>query len=132
MDNTKQSDRQQREVPPEFVILRTVWRRYRTSWRTFHYVLGVATTTATILIASRPTSLEGYPIIYEVLSIFSVFGIATISFLLPSRHAKVYSDAWRILNNACLRYTYDPEADIEILFEAVAKGEELVRTSDPA
>jgi len=55
-----------------------------------------------------------------------------MTFLMPSRRAKAYVNAWRILNDACNRYKMDENYQISELLNAVKKGEEIIAPSDPS
>lgn len=122
---------QRRDLPEEFDKKRKQLAKYRAGWRVCHYTLGISATIASIVAGSIGIYLPRYPIIVAGLSSFSAISIALVSFLLPSRKAKAYSEAWRILNNACNEYVFKPEIKIDTLIEAEAKAEELVRLSDP-
>lgn len=121
-----------RTLPSEIEQLLSAWDRYFHNWWVVHYVLGIAGSAFAITVASQPKFLLGVPYLIEGFAWISAICIALITFLMPSRRAKAYVNAWRILNDACNRYKMDESYTIKELLDAVKEGEKLIGSSDPS
>jgi hypothetical protein len=120
-----------RSLPSEIQQLLSAWDRFFHAWWLFHYTLGIAGTIASITVASNPKILQGCPHVIDSLAWMSAICIALITFLMPSRRAKAYVAAWRLLNDACNRYKLDPTYPVQELLNAATKGEEIISSADP-
>lgn len=121
-----------RILPDEIEQLLLAWDKYFHTWWVVHYVLGIAGTICAITVASQPKFLSAIPYLIDGFAWISAICIALITFLMPSRRAKAYVSAWRILNDACNRYKMDETYSTQELLNAVKKGEDIIASSDPS
>lgn len=121
-----------RSIPTKIQRVLDLWERYFHTWWCIHYVLGIGGTIASITVASNPKFIVGVPSLLELLAWISAICIALITFLLPSRRAKAYVEAWRLLHDAVTRYEEDESYELQELLNAARKGEELIGQSDPS
>jgi len=121
-----------RALPTEIEQLLVAWDRYFHNWWAVHYILGIAGTVCAITVASRPKFLLAVPYLIEGFAWISAICIVLVIFLMPSRRAKSYVNAWRILNDACNRYKMDERYTIEKLLDAVKECEKIIGASDPS
>lgn len=119
-----------RDIPEEIKALVDAWHKYFHRWRFAHYVLGILGTVSSITVASNPKILASVPYSLDTLAWLSAVCIALITFLIPSKKAKSYVSAWRILYDAVGRYKHDPQVPTATLFDAVASGEKLIDGAD--
>ncbi len=119
-------------LPNEIEQLLLAWDKYFHTWWVVHYTLGITGTISAISVASQPKFLLGVPYLLDGFAWISAVCIALMTFLMPSRRAKAYVNAWRILNDACNRYKLDEDYPISELLNAVKKGEEIIAPSDPS
>jgi hypothetical protein len=121
-----------RTLPLEIEQLLSAWGKYFHSWWTVHYIFGIVGSVCAITVASQPKFLLGLPYLIEGFAWISAICIALITFLMPSRRARAYVNAWRILNDACNRYKMDEKYTIKELLDAVKEGEKIISTADPS
>ncbi len=121
-----------RTLPTEIEQLLLAWDKYFHTWWAVHYGLGITGSVCAITVASQPKFLLALPHLGEGFAWISAICIALITFLMPSRRAKAYVNAWRILNDACNRYKLDEKYTIEELLNGVKDGEGIIGTSDPS
>ena len=121
-----------RPLPEEIEQLLTAWYKYFHKWWAVHYFLGIIGTICAITVASQPKFLLDIPYLLDALAWISAICMALITFLMPSRRAKAYVAAWRLLNDACNRFKLDQQFPIQELLDAVKKGEEIIGRSDPS
>ena len=119
-------------LPNEIEQLLLAWDKYFHTWWAVHYTLGITGTISAISVASQPKFLLGIPYLFDGFAWISAVCIALMTFLMPSRRAKAYVNAWRILNDACNRYKMDGNYQISELLNAVKKGEEIIAPSHPS
>ncbi len=124
--------RERRNAPVELVKLRDAWFRYMTSWRIFHYSLGIGGTICATAVAAQPLLLREVPYLLDSLAWISAASIGIITASRPHTRANAYAASWRILNNACNRYTLDPDYPVQSILDAQEKGEQIIQSSDPA
>jgi hypothetical protein len=121
-----------RDVPEEIDIHRRLWVRFNHRWKALHYTLGVVATCFAITVAAQPGFLKAIPHLLEAIAWASAVCVALITFLMPSRRARSYVGAARILTDACNRYRLDPNFRMKQLLDAVKEGEDLIsRGEDP-
>lgn len=119
-----------RDIPEEIKTLLDAWHKYFHRWRLAHYLLGILGTVSSITVASNPKILASIPFAIDTLAWLSAVCIALITFLIPSKKAKSYVSAWRILYDAVGRYKHDSQVQMETLFDAVTSGEKLIDGAD--
>jgi hypothetical protein len=119
-----------RTLPPEIEQLLSTWYRYFHIWGGIHYVLGIAGTVFAVTVVSQPKFLSGIPYLIDGFKLISAICVLLLTFLIPSRKAKDYVNAWRILNSACNRYKMDESYTIKELLDAVDEGEKIIGCSD--
>lgn len=121
-----------REVPEEIDVHRRLWVHFYRRWKALHYVLGIVATCFAITVAAKPGFLKSVPYLLEAVAWVCALCIALITFLMPSRRARSYVAAARILTDACNRYRLDPNFKMKHLLDAVKEGEDLIsRGEDP-
>lgn len=96
-----------------------------------HYLFGAVGTIFSITVASQPKILTNIPYLFDVLAWIAAICMALITFLMPSRRAKAYVAAWRLLNHAASKYKLSDNGSIDELLDAFKKGEELIGSADP-
>jgi len=121
-----------RPLPEPIDLLLTAWYKYFHKWWAVHYFLGIMGTICAITVASQPKFLLNIPYLLDGAAWISAICMALITFLMPSRRAKAYVAAWRLLNDACNRFQIDKQFPIQELLDAVKKGEEIIGRSDPS
>lgn len=120
-----------RTLPDEIEQLLLIWGRLFRKWLFVHYALGITGTVVAITTASQPKFLLNVPYLIDGFAWISAVCIALITFLMPSRRAKAFTDAWRKLNVACNRYKMDEEYTIKELLGVVKECDNIVASSDP-
>jgi hypothetical protein len=110
---------QPRIIPDEIEQRLSAWRRYFTRWWNVHYALGITGTVSSILVASQPKFLSNINHLMEIFALISAICIVLITFLMPSRRAKAYVSAWRILTDACTRNRVDETYSKRELLDAL-------------
>lgn len=121
-----------RSLPDEIEQLLSAWSKFFHNWWAIHYILGIMGTVCAITVASQPKFLLNIPYLLDGFAWISAICIALITFLMPSRRAKAYVAAWRLLNDACSRFKMDEQYSVQELLDAVKKGEDIIGHSDPA
>ncbi len=121
-----------RDVPDEIDVHRRVWVRFNRRWKTLHYTLGIVATSFAITVAAQPGFLKAVPYLLEGIAWICAVCVALMTFLMPSRRARGYVAAARLLTDACNRYRLDPSFKIKHLLDAVKAGEAMIeRGEDP-
>lgn len=121
-----------RELPIETQQLLSTWHDHFKLWWVIHYILGIVGTVLAITVASHPKFLLSFIHLIDILAWISAICIVLITLLMPSRRAKAYVNAWRILNNACIHYRMDDSFTMKELLNAVEEGEKIISESDPS
>lgn len=122
-----------REIPKKITDLHHIWNKAFNRWWVYHYFLSIAGIIASITVASNPKFLSGYyPEMLSILAWLSALCMMLITFLMPSRRARAYVAAWRLLYDACSRYELDDTYPIKELIDNVKKGEDIISSSDPS
>lgn len=122
---------EERIPPKRLTELRDAWFRYMTSWRVFHYALGIGGTIFATAVAAQPALLKSVPYLLDSLAWLSAAFIGVLTTARPHSRANAYAAAWRMLNDACNRYAIDSNFPVESLLEACTKGEQIIQSSDP-
>jgi hypothetical protein len=130
--SNKLSDSEKRSLPVELGKLRDAWFRYMASWRVFHYSLGIGGTICATAVAAQPMLLREVPYLLDSLAWISAACIGVLTASRPHTRANAYAAAWRVLNDACNRYSLDPSYSMQALLDAAARGEHIIQSSDPA
>ncbi len=120
-----------RTLPEEISQLHSAWDWYFRTWRVVQYCLGIGGAISAITVASQPKFLSAVPHLMDVLAWISAICITLITFLMPSRRANAYVNAWRLLTDACNRYKLDDTYPVQELLNAVREGEKIIAASDP-
>lgn len=122
-----------REIPKKITDLLHIWDKLFHRWWVYHYLLSIAGIIASITVASNPKFLSGYhPEILSILAWLSALCMTLITFLMPSRRARAYVAAWRLLYDACSRYELDDTYPMKELIDIMKKGEDIISSSDPS
>jgi hypothetical protein len=118
-----------RQLPSQVANILDVWDTLFHRWWVYHYLLGIAGLLSSIIVAA------GYRLfsqqIISILSLLAAICMGLITFLMPSKRARAYVAAWRLLNDACNRYINDDTFTIKELLDAQKKGEDIISNSDP-
>lgn len=121
-----------RTVPEEIDVHRRLWVRFNRRWKSLHYALGIVATSFAITVAAQPGFLKAVPFLLEAVAWLSAVCVALMTFLMPSRRARGYVAAARILTDACNRYRLDQSFKMKHLLDAVKEGEDMIsRGEDP-
>ena len=120
-----------KEIPKEIEELCRAWYKYFHRWWIAHYTFGALATACSITVASHPHFLQTIPYFIDIVAWLAAVCIALIVFLMPSRRARAYVAAWRLLCDACNRYKIDDNYQIKELLDAVKEGEKIIASSDP-
>lgn len=131
-----------RTLPKDIEETLSVWLAYKHRWWFIHYFFGTSALIGSVTIASRPlrTVRREAPksrrdffaaLGFDVVAWASAVCVAMVTFLTPSRRARAYVAAARILSDARNRYLNDPNYPLEKLLDAVQQGEELIERADP-
>ena len=124
---------QEERIPPERITkLRDAWFRYMTSWRVFHYTLGIGGTIFATAVAAQPAILKTAPYLLDTLAWLSAACIGVLTTSRPHSRANAYAASWRVLNDACNRYALDAKFPVESLLQAATRGEQIIQASDPS
>jgi hypothetical protein len=119
-----------RNVPFEAAIKLETWMSLMIRWTRIHYTVGIVGTLIAATVAARPTILKRRPRFFNSIGWLSVLCIASLTFLQPSKKAKVYFQAWQVLDDACNRYRIDAAYDIKQVLDAMDKGDKILAASD--
>lgn len=120
-----------RTVPAQIQRLLNAWYFFFRLWWIYHYSLGIIGTVSSISVASNPKFMQGVPYLLDGLAWLAAICIALITMLTPSRRAKAYVSAWRLLRDACTRYETDPSFSLQKLLDTAKRGEEQIGQADP-
>lgn len=123
-----------RELPKDVAETLDFWLHHKLTWWRLHYGLGIAALFCAVTVASRPQLANLFstaPTLLDVLAWVSAICIALITFLGPTRRARAYVAASRVLSDARNRYVNDPTYPVEKLLDAVQQGEDIIARSDP-
>ena len=121
----------EKQIPKDIKDILVGWSKYYHRWWFLHYLLGAVGTISSITVASQPKILINIPYLFDILAWIAAICIALITFLMPSRRAKAYVAAWRLLFHATNKFKHSDNGSIDELFEALKKGEELIGSTDP-
>lgn len=121
-------------VRAEVGRLRKSWRRSYFVWSGLHLGLSLFGVLLSITAATKPPfvrSLIGAGGV-EVLGWAATVFFAAFAVLTPSRNARAFIAAWRILNDQYLRSECLDEDDVCVaLVDAIRRGEEIISGRDP-
>lgn len=123
-----------RELPKDVAETLDFWLHHKFKWWRLHYGLGIVALVCSVTVASRPqfaNLFSAAPTLLDVLAWVSAVCIALITFLGPTRRARAYVAASRVLSDARNRYVNDPTYPLEKLLDAVQQGEDIIARSDP-
>ncbi|HYX29560.1 MAG TPA: hypothetical protein VE863_13420 [Pyrinomonadaceae bacterium] len=121
-----------RIIPDEIEQRLTAWRRYFVRWWNVHYTLGITGAVSSIAVASRPLFLSNRPFVIEGFALIAAVCIVLMTFMMPSRRAKAYVSAWRILSDGCTRYRLDETFSMHDLLDVFTEAEKIIEGSDPS
>jgi len=123
-----------RELPKDVAETLDFWLHHKFKWWRLHYGLGVAALLCSVTVASGPKFehlFSAGPLILDILAWISAICIALVTFLMPTRRARAYVAASRVLSDARNRYINDPNYPLKKLLDAVKEGEDIIERSDP-
>jgi len=123
-----------RELPKDVAETLDFWLHHKFKWWRLHYGLGIAALLCSVTVASGPKFehlFNAAPVILDMLAWISAICIALVTFLGPTRRARAYVAAARVLSDARNRYVNDPNYPLENLLDAVQEGEDIIARSDP-
>ena len=123
-----------RELPKDVSETLDFWVKHKFKWWKLHYGLGTIALVCSVTVASRPQFARLFsaaPMVLDILAWVSAICIALLTFLGPTRRARSYVAASRVLSDARNRYVNDPSYPIEKLLDAVQEGEDLIARADP-
>lgn len=123
-----------RELPKDVAETLDFWLHHKFKWWRLHYGLGIAALLCSVTVASGPKFehlFSSASIILDLLAWISALCIALVTFLMPTRRARAYVAAARVLSDARNRYINDPDYPLENLLDAVKEGEDIIARSDP-
>ncbi len=119
-------------MPTEVAGTLSVWIALYRRWWKYHYILGIIALVSSITVASRPQLQHLLPTQFaNILAWVAAVAVGLITFLSPSKKARAYVSAARLLSDARNRYESDPDYPIQKLLDAVAKGEDHISRADP-
>ena len=123
-----------RELPKDVSETLDFWLHHKFKWWRFHYGLGIAALSCSVTVASGPKFEQLFsaaPVVLDVLAWISAICIGLVTFLGPTRRARAYVAAARVLSDARNRYVNDPNYPLKKLLDAVQEGENIIARSDP-
>jgi hypothetical protein len=123
-----------RELPKDVAETLDFWLHHKFKWWRLHYSLGLAALLCSVTVASGPKFehlFRAAPVVLDILAWISAICIALVTFLMPTRRARAYVAAARVLSDARNRYVNDANYPLEKLLDAVQKGEDIIARSDP-
>ena len=123
-----------RELPKDVAETLDFWLHHKFKWWRLHYGLGIAALLCSVTVASGPKFehlFNAAPVLLDMLAWISAICIALVTFLGPTRRARAYVAAARVLSDARNRYVNDPNYPLENLLDAVQEGEDIIARSDP-
>lgn len=106
------------------------WVRNARRWWAFHYALGVFGTMCSITVASSPHFLQSAKSLIETFAWISAICMALITFLMPSRKARCYVMAARLLGDALRRYKSGEQTSAKTINDAIDQGESQISLAD--
>ena len=107
------------------------WRRLHGRWTIAHYAFNIGAVGLTLTATILPFCVD------QPLAVFSISGLATLfvvflAFAAPSKQAKSYIAAWRLLDSKITVYRLNPIlAELKTLTEQVDEGERILAGKDP-
>lgn len=111
------------------------WKRMYMIWTTMHYGLSVLAISATILVGILPSTISYSQdaLLYSVLSILASLFVFLLAFTSPSKQARSYIAAWRLIDMAIIEVqsTMDKSAVASRITTAILQGEQLLSGKDP-
>lgn len=112
-----------KQLPKDIGETLDAWLAYKRRWWFIHYFFGISALVGAVTVAS------GYG--FTIVAWYTAVCVAIVTFLTPSRRARAYVSAARILSDARNRYLNDPDYPLEKLLDAVKEGEDLIARADP-
>lgn len=110
----------------------TYWRKQYRIWNIVHYSFSVWATGLTLASAALPAILTTYAWVLPLMSLVAALLVAFIAFWTPSKQARSYIAAWRLLDSKLRWYEHlkTPEALLEV-DAAIDEGERILAGKDP-
>ncbi|MFK3971194.1 hypothetical protein ACI2KS_10755 [Pseudomonas sp. NPDC087358] len=120
----------ERVVPEEINVMLRVWLSYFKRWYVFHYFLGLLAMTLALVLAAEPKAGGIYSSYFsdyrETIGILSAIATGAVTFLRAQEKASSYTNAWRILNCAKIKYLYGGGTRSD-LSDAYKQGEDAIQ-----
>ena len=120
-----------RVIPPGVRRLRVFWFSLMQLWRIIHYSLGFAGVICATAVAAKPQLLIERGGLLDFLAWASAISVGLLVLFRPHSRANAYAAAWRHLNDACNRYSFEPAFTVSQLFDALRDGEKIIAASEP-
>jgi uncharacterized membrane protein YdbT with pleckstrin-like domain len=111
---------------------RANWKVLHSRWNRSFYIGGLSAMALPAIIEALPRVLVPPKGLIPLLSVLAVLTVGFVAFANPSKQARAYIAAWRLLNDKLLDYelTGTPEAVKEVK-EAINEGEKILAGKDP-
>ena len=116
-----------RQVQKELVALLEAWEKLYHRWWLAHYIIGISGLVSAITAAAQPRFLVSVPHLLAATAWCAAICMGLVTFMMPSRQAKIYVSAWRVLSDAVNRYRMEDNFTVEKLLDAAKRGEEIIQ-----
>jgi hypothetical protein len=89
-------------------------------WNIVYYVLGIGSVICSIVSTLVQSQLR------TPLALIAGASTGTLLLLKPQTNAIAYARAWVLLDAACMEYELGSNANIQLLLDAIKKGEDII------
>jgi hypothetical protein len=117
-----------REIPEEITESMNRWKHLCHKWWAVHYIIGISGLVSAITTASEPKFIRGNPHLLELTAWIAAICMGLVTFMMPSKQAKIYVNAWRVLRDSANRYRLDENFTVRELLNAAKRGEEIIQS----
>lgn len=109
-----------------------VWKRMYTIWIALHYFFSIGAMGATVAAGVLPSRYEfsSHTGLYTTLSIAATLLVFLLAFTSPTKQARMYMTAWRLLDGA-VTDTLIGDMDASELASKIKEGEDILSGKDP-
>jgi hypothetical protein len=110
-----------------------LWQRQQRIWNVLHYGLNVSAIGLTLATAALPSMVgTDHKVLFPSLSLIAALLVALVAFSTPSKQARSYIAAWRVLDEALLQHERARSPDsLDGVLKAIREGEEILSGKDP-
>ena len=110
------------------------WNNRHRTWNAIYYGVSVGATGLTLFTAALPALIEyeDHPALGSWLSLVAALLVAFVAFSVPSKQARAYRAAWRLLDANLRAFELErSERGLRAVHRAIEEGERILAGRDP-